>query len=117
MAIGCASPDAQLAGHREATTSLTATAEAIGEAWLQGDVSETYAHVALKRTLRLIEDDRRSLALAPRLLSDPQGAAVAARADELSRAVARLSHAIGTGDVGGVRSLLANAVLQKSAKR
>jgi hypothetical protein len=106
LLIGCATPQAELAGHRKAIASIATTAAAIRDAWLSGSVSAAYAQVALERSQRLLEQDRQTLALAPEQLNDPQGAKLSQAAEHLSRAVARMTAAVAEHDSGAMRSVV-----------
>jgi hypothetical protein len=117
MLSGCASREAELAQHRDAIASAIATATTIGDAWLGGRVSSTYARVACERTLRLVEDDRQSLAASLELLSDPHGAALSDEAEELARALAQMRQAITTGDSARVRMFVSKNRRSAAAQR
>jgi hypothetical protein len=80
---------------------------AIGEAWLSGDVSGTYAGTALKQTFHLVEQERASLAASPQALVDPRGAQLSQAAERLSRLLAVMMHDVCAANAAAVRQHLA----------
>jgi hypothetical protein len=90
----------QLAGNFE---SLRSTTAAIGEAWLTGDVSGTYASTALDRTFRMLDLQRTELAASPRSLVDPRGARLSQAGEHLARLVAVLTDDVHRGDANAAR--------------
>src|SRR5829696_3351716 len=54
----CGSPEAEVQKHAQKVASLRATTVSITEAWVQGDVTGTYAEVALAQTFQLVEQER-----------------------------------------------------------
>jgi cytochrome c oxidase assembly factor CtaG len=106
-ASGCRSADDILRQQSQALTSLRATTAAIGEAWLSGSVSTTYARTALDQTLQLIEIHRSELVASPQLLADPKGAELLQGGDRLSRAIGRIRADVGDGNSEAVRRQLA----------
>jgi len=103
---GCGSPASQLDEIQKKIDGLTATTRAIGESWLRGDVSPTFARTAFLQTLRLLDDQRTSLTESPQLLLDPRGAALSRRAEQLSRVLAALVDAARQRDDGAAREHL-----------
>jgi hypothetical protein len=77
------------------------------EAWLSGSVSGTYTCTALEETFRLVEQERASLATAPRNLSDPRGARLSQAAEQLSRLLARLILDVRAADASSARAHVA----------
>jgi hypothetical protein len=90
-AIGCSRQDTQLQQHKESLESLAATTAAITHAWLEGDVSGTYAITALERTFTLAEQERAALVAVPAMLQDPRGAYLSQAGEQLSRAIAGIA--------------------------
>jgi hypothetical protein len=86
----CSRDESRLQQHRRSCESLGATTAAIGEAWLAGRLSGTYAGVAFEDTLRLLEQERAALASRPELLADPRGAELSQSAERLSRLLAAM---------------------------
>jgi hypothetical protein len=105
---GCSRQDRQLAQHQKDFESLGATTAAIVQAWLAGDVSETYSQTVLDRTLRLVEEERTAVASRPQLLLDPRGAHLSQTADHLSRLIAMLMHDISVADEFSARRRMAD---------
>ena len=103
----CHRQDQQLQQHTEKLASLRATTVAVGEAWLAGQVSGTYAHTALDQTFMLVEQERRSLAATPQALLDPRGAALSQAAERHSRLLALMIHDVQGADAGAARRRLA----------
>ncbi len=86
--------------------SLGATTQAIGEAWLAGDVSGTYARAALSQTLRLSEQERTALTAKPDALVDARGADLSQRAQRLSLLIAQLVGDVESADGPSARARL-----------
>ena len=57
---GCGGLDARLEMHREQLESLGSTTTLVGDAWLGGRISGTYARTALEQSYFLVERGRRS---------------------------------------------------------
>jgi hypothetical protein len=108
--VGCSTQNTEIAQVTEKVASLRSTAIGIGEAWLKGDVSGTYAAGALEETFRLLEKTRTQLHSGPRLLVDPRGAQLSSRIEDLSRLIALL-----TADVDGSAASSARQHLEKIA--
>ena len=89
-ASGCVRQDARLAEHRKNFESLGATTAAVTRAWLDGQVSGTYARTALERTYVLVERERSAMAASPQMISDPRGADLSRKAERLARMLAGL---------------------------
>jgi hypothetical protein len=106
-AAACSRQDSQLQQHSEKLASLRATTTAIGEAWLAGDVSGTYAQTALEQTFMLVEKERAALAAGPQALLDPRGAALSQAAERHSRLLASMIHAVRAADAAATRRQLA----------
>jgi hypothetical protein len=114
---GCSRQDAKLEQYAKALSSLTATAAAIGDAWLAGFVSGTYADTALERTLQLVEAERQTLGGASNLLIDPRGARLSRQAERVSRALALMVKSVRESDAGGVRREMSEAVSAGNGSR
>jgi hypothetical protein len=107
-AAACTRQDAQLKQHGEKLASLRATSTAVGEAWLAGDVSGTYAHTALEQTFMLVERERTALAASPQPLLDPRGAALSQAAERHSRLLALMIQDVRGADAAATRRHLAD---------
>src|SRR4051812_20677526 len=79
----CAREDARIQEHQEKLESLGSTTAAIGQAWLAGDVSETFTRTALEQTFLLVEQERSAVASRPQALLDPRGAQLSQVAERL----------------------------------
>ena len=87
---GCGSPETQLEAAQKKIEGLTATTHAVGDAWLNGDVSSTYSGTAFQQALQLLDQQRTSLNTSATLLLDPRGASLSREAEQLSRTLAAL---------------------------
>lgn len=103
----CSGPDRQLAQVQKKIDGLTATARAVTEAWLGGDVSSTYSATAFEQTLQLLDDQRATLNASPELLVNPLGASLSRRSEQLSRLLASLAVDAKTRDTDAARQHLA----------
>jgi hypothetical protein len=103
----CRTPEQTLTDQNKTLESLRATATAVADAWLAGDVSSTFARTALEETLQLLENSRSELAASPALLADPQFANLTQSLDRLTRTVGALWKNVGDGDAAAVRRQLA----------
>jgi hypothetical protein len=101
--ICCGGQESDLRQHREALASLASTTAAIGEAWLAGRVSGTYAGTALNQTFVLLERERRSIARSPQALLDPRRAELSQREERLSRLLALMLHDVRAADASSLR--------------
>jgi hypothetical protein len=108
-AAACSRQDSQIQQHSEKLASLRATTVAIGEAWLAGDVSGTYAQTALEQTFMLVEKERAALAAGPQMLLDPRGAALSQAAERHSRLLALMMHDVRGADAAATRRHIADA--------
>jgi hypothetical protein len=117
MAVpGCSRTESRLEQHRQSFESLGATTAAIGDAWLAGQVSGTYARTAFEDTLRLVEQERTALASRPELLADPRGAELSQSAEQLSRLLAGMIGDVRHADGSSVRRHLAGIPLRRGAR-
>jgi hypothetical protein len=107
-AIACRTPQQTLTKESRTLGSLRATTAAVGDAWLAGDVSSTFALTALERTMQLLETTRSELVASPRLVANPELAALAQSADRLTRTVGLLWKNVGDRDTAQVRRHLAD---------
>jgi hypothetical protein len=103
LVAGCASTRDTITQQQEKLESLGATAQMIGEYWLAGQLSATYAETALEQTQAQVEQQRSVLAAQPAVLEDPHGADLSERADRLSRLVVQLRHDVAASDPGSLR--------------
>jgi hypothetical protein len=103
----CSGQESLFQQHQEKLDSLASTATAIGEAWLAGRVSGTYAGTALEETFVLVEQERRAVTRSPRALLDPRAARLCQVAERLSRLVTLMLHGVLARDASSVRQRLA----------
>jgi hypothetical protein len=88
--------------------SLRATTFAIGNGWVDGEISGTYARTALDQTFLLIEKERASIAGTPDDLANPHANALARDGEQLARIIAALSSDIAGRDGASARRHLAD---------
>ena len=107
-AASCRNPNSRIQQRQEKFESLTASAQAIGEAWLTGSASTRYARAALGQTFVLIEQERQALASTPDLLIDTRGAELSEASERLARTVANLIQDVGAHDAASLQHHLAD---------
>jgi hypothetical protein len=113
----CRGREQLLSDQEKALTSLRATTVAIGEAWLAGDVSSTYARTALLATRDLLSKRHVTLAAAsPDILADPAAQSLSASENDLTRSLALLWKGVDEGDSRAVRDQL-SAVASHAGRR
>jgi hypothetical protein len=105
---GCAREDERLRQHRKTFESLGSTMAAIDDGWLAGDLSGTSTVNALDQTLRLVEQERATLAASAESLADPRGAQLSQAAERLSRLLAATIRDVRAADAPAVRRHLAD---------
>jgi hypothetical protein len=103
----CRSQQQILTEQEKALTSLKATASAIGNAWLAGQVPAAYARTAFNQTRILVEKQRTELTGSPELLADPTGAMLSQEQERVSRVLALLEKAVNDADTSEGRARLA----------
>jgi cytochrome c oxidase assembly factor CtaG len=106
-ASACQSQDQILSQQRKVLTSLRATTETVGEAWLAGNLSATFTRTALEQTLQQLDAERSELGSSPQLLADPEGAELSQSTDRLSRIVALVWKDVSDADSDAARRHLA----------
>jgi hypothetical protein len=100
----CQSRQDLLTDQTKALTSLRAATKSIAEAWLSGDVSATYARVALESTQQLLEKDRQALvSSSPDTLADPAARSLNNAQDQLTEILSNLWTAVDRSDAEAVR--------------
>jgi hypothetical protein len=101
---GCQTRQDLLTDQTKALTSLRATTTSIAEAWLSGEVSATYARVALESTQKLLEKDRQALVTSsPDTLADPAARSLNNAQNQLTEILANLWAAVDRADAEAVR--------------
>jgi hypothetical protein len=113
----CSRQDQRLQQHREELESLSASAAAIGSAWLSGDTSGTYTLAALEQMYLLTEKERTALASTPAALADPRGAQLSQSAERLARVLAAMRHDVRTSNASSVRRHLSDIAGKASEQR
>jgi hypothetical protein len=106
-ASSCTRQDTRIQQLTEEFASLRATTTGIGEAWVAGDVSGTYALTALDQTLRMLDRQRTELTTSPRSLLDPRGSRLSQAGERLSRLVVVLGEDVHRGDADSARGHMA----------
>jgi hypothetical protein len=107
LAAGCRSQQQILDDQREGLTSLRATTTAVCRAWLDGQVSQTYAHTTLDALQELLEKQREELLQSSdELLTDPAARSLAQAQGRLAQTLALLARAIEAGDREALRAHL-----------
>jgi hypothetical protein len=113
----CRTQEQVIAEQRKALVSLRETTRAIGEAWLAGSVSGTYARTALEATEELLEKQRQSLAtLSPDALADPNVQALSDTHARLGRTLALLWKSINERDSASARQHLSSLSSQRASE-
>ena len=100
---GCGPQDERLQQHHEKLESLTASAIAVGKAWLSGSTSGIYTRAALEEIFTLVEDERAALASVPETLLDPRGAKMTQSAERLLGVLAAMQHDVRGSDAPSLR--------------
>jgi len=80
---------------------------AVGNAWLDGHVSTTYARTALETTAALLEKERAKIGASPDALVDPRITSLSESQNQLARKIAVLRKALAASDAGAVRQQIA----------
>jgi hypothetical protein len=102
---GCTTTQ-DLEQHRAKLRSLASTSVAISEAWLDSDVSRTYARTAFRQTYDLVAQERAAIAASPPTMIDPDGQRLSETSEHLLRSLAGLIDRVSAGDAGAVRRAL-----------
>jgi len=105
-AVACARHDRQLQDHEQTLSSVAASVNRIGEAWLSGETSGTFTAVALEQMFQAVEAERAAVAADPAFIRDPRGASLADSASELCRRVALMLGAVQGADSATLRHQL-----------
>ena len=106
---GCTSPSAALEEHAEKLRSIRATTALVSEAWTAGELSGTFARVALEQAFQLLQKERAAIAPTATALANPAAAALARDSDELERRIAALVRDIETSNRTPARRRLVDA--------
>ena len=104
---GCGSTEELLNQEQKALVSLRSTVIAVGNAWLDRNVSTTYARTALEATATLLEKERANVAASADALVDSRVASVSESQNELARQIAALRKALADSDGAAVRQQIA----------
>jgi hypothetical protein len=103
----CRSRDQIVADQTRRLASLRSTIVTLGEAWLSGDVSLSYARTTLETVQLLLANQHAEWARSGDLLANPEAAALSADEEHLARTLALLWTAFGDADPAAVRQQLA----------
>lgn len=106
---GCTSQSAKLEEHAEKLRSIRATTASVSEAWTAGELSGTFARVALEQAFQLLQKERAAIAPTATALANPAAAALARDSDELERRIAALVRDIETSDHTAARRRVVDA--------
>ena len=85
---------------------MNSTVTAVGNAWLEGHVSTTYARTALEATAGLLEKERAKIAASADALVDPAVVALSEAQNQLAREISLLRKALEDSDAATVRQLI-----------
>ena len=107
--LGCQSTQQLVTEQQKALLSLNSTVIAVGNAWLEGKVSTTYARTALEATAALLEKERARIGGSPDALVDPQIVSLSESQNRLARQIAVLRKALADSDAAPVRQEIAAA--------
>jgi hypothetical protein len=113
----CRNADSRIQQHQEKFDSLTATVQAIGEAWLTGKASTRYASSAMVLTFALIEQEQQALASTPDLVIDARGAQLSQASERLARTVAGMIRDVRSRDAASLHEHLADLPRQARDQR
>jgi hypothetical protein len=108
--IACRSQEDQLREHRRQLHSLRSTTVQVGNAWLTGQVSSTYAVAALETTSSLIEQERASLGSNPERLGDRSMTMLLGEIDDAVQTIGALIRHIDAGAQSAVQQQLSTLV-------
>lgn len=92
---------------QKALVSLNSTVIAVGNAWLEGNVSTRYARTALESTAGLLETERAKIGASPDTLVDPRLASLTESQNALARRIAVLRKALADSDAVTIRQQIA----------
>jgi hypothetical protein len=112
----CASPQDTISQQDEKLQSLAESAHLIGETWLAGAVTRTYAVTALEAMLLQVEQQRAVLASDPAILVDGRAATLSQQSEALSRLLAQMRQDVARGDGSTLRGRLASIPLRPDGK-
>jgi hypothetical protein len=105
--LGCETTQELVNQQQKALASLNATVMAVGNAWLEGNVSTRYARTALEATAALLEKERAKIGASPDALLDPRIASLSESQNQLARQIAVLRKALADSDVAVIRQQIA----------
>jgi hypothetical protein len=104
---GCGSTQSVITEQQKALTSLTSTVRTVCRAWLDGNVSTTYARTALAASATLLEKKRAKIAGSPDAMSDARIASLGNAEQQLAQRIAVLRKALVDSDANTVRQVAA----------
>ena len=106
LMTGCGSNQDLVKQQQKALLSLNSTVTAVGNAWLEGNVSTTYARTALEATAGLLEKERAKMSASADALADPAVAAISESQNQLARQISLLRKALLNSDAATLRQLI-----------
>jgi hypothetical protein len=116
LTLGCESRQELVAQQHKALVSLNSTVIAVGNAWLDGKVSTTYARTALETAAALLEKERARIGASPDVLVDPQIVSISESQAQLARQIAMLRKALADSDAAVIRQQIAAARSRQSER-
>jgi hypothetical protein len=114
--VGCRSTQELVNQQQKALVSLNSTVIAVGNAWLEGNVSTTYARTALETTGALLEKERAKIGASPDVLVDPTMTSLSESQNQLARQIAVLRKALADSDAVAVRQQI-TAIRSRPSQR
>ena len=101
----CESRQDLLDRQHKALTSLRSTVTSVCQAWLDGNVSTTYARTALEASAVLLDKEHTKITSSPDAVADPAVASVSDAEHQLARQIALLRQALAESNADAVRQL------------
>jgi hypothetical protein len=105
LLTGCESRQDLLDRQHKALTSLRSTVTSVCQAWLDRNVSSTYARTALEAAALLLDKEQTKIAQSADLLADPGVASVSDAEHQLAHQIALLRKALVESNSDAVRQL------------
>lgn len=107
LLTGCETRQDLLDRQHKALTSLRSTVTSVCHAWLDANVSTTYARTALEAAAVLLDKEHTTISKSPDAVADPAVASVSDAEHQLARQIALLRQALAESNADAVRQLTA----------